>query len=305
MKILKIFILLLILFPFNSSLAQIGEVPEIEIKVESQNSFQVGDTLQFSYTIISDRDVDIKYIPYILCEQAPQTFLVEEEISLKANQSYQESYKGIEIDDKLESQTCIASIQITNPIEKTEEKEFKVETSPSLDFKLKLCQDKDCSKTAKVFVLGNMIYLDYVADTQNLKIKTSLIYPDKTSKEINLPTAITAEQNGNYQIEVNVEKQGFKSIDIKDMFGVIGEEPKIKSVVVCNIDGICSGEENEQNCPQDCVKTEKVQKEVNPNTKTFNLQIIFFIIFIALIILIMVLAYVFLIRKKPKSNNQK
>jgi hypothetical protein len=41
-------------------------------------------------------------------------------------------------------------------------------------------------------------------------------------------------------------------------FGVIEEEPDIPYAGVCNADGICSGEEDYQNCPQDCLPPEAV-----------------------------------------------
>jgi len=80
------------------------------------------------------------------------------------------------------------------------------------------------------------------------------------------------------------------------------EDSRTKNNIICNNDNICSGEENKQNCPQDCVKTDAKIKEAPQKVETFNIQIIIFLMIIFLIILIMFLAYYFLIRKK---SNQK
>jgi len=75
------------------------------------------------------------------------------------------------------------------------------------------------------------------------------------------------------------------------------EDSRTKNNIICNNDNICSGEENKQNCPQDCVKTDARTREVPQKVK------IIFLIIIFSIILIMFLAYYFLIRKKTRINN--
>jgi len=282
-----------VLLNFNLCLAQTN--PNINIKINVNDTFQINDTLNFTYTITSNQDAEITYTPYISCEQAPQPFLEEKEISLKANVPYQDKYASIKVEDYLEPQTCVVFIQILSPIEKKIEKEFKIETIPSFQFNLQYCKDQSCAKKTKVFILNDDIYLNYNSDVKDLEITVNLIYPDKTEKQITLPASIKAEQTGNYELDVTVSKQGYKTVIRKDMFGVIGEQVEIKSASVCNVDGICSGQENEQNCPQDCVKVEQT-------TDKINLKTIILIIVVVVIISIIIAAYWFLVRKSSSDN---
>ena len=109
-----------------------------------------------------------------------------------------------------------------------------------------------------------------------------------------MPTQIKAEQIGNYELEVIAEKDGYKTVTKKDMFGVIGEQVEIKSASICNADGKCSNQENEQNCPQDCVKIEQTVNKIN----VINIKIIVAVGAIIIIIAIMIAVYWFLVKKK-------
>ena len=296
MKYLKISILITIfLLNFNLCLAQTNQ--DIDIKINVKDTFQINDTLNFSYTIISNQDTEIIYTPYISCQMAPQPFLEEKEISLKANIPYQDKYSSITVDDNLEPQTCVAFIQISSPIEKKIEKEFKIETTPSFQFNLNFCKDQSCAEKTKVFILNDNIYLSHTSEIKNPEITSKLIYPDKTEKQIILPIQIKAKQIGNYELEIIAKKDGYKTVTRKDMFGVIGGQVEIKSASICNADGICASPENIQNCPQDCVKTEQAIDKTN----VINIKIIIAIIAIVIIIAIMIAAYWFLVRKKENS----
>ncbi|MEA2064894.1 MAG: hypothetical protein U9O66_01175 [Patescibacteria group bacterium] len=288
-------LLTVFLLNINISLAQTNA--DIDIKIKVKDTFQINDTLNFTYTLTSNQDTEITYTPYISCEQAPQPFLEEKKISLKANIPYQDKYLSIKVEDNLEPQACTAFIQISNPIEKKIEKEFKIETTPSFQFSLQCCKDQSCAEKTKVFVLDSTIYLDYTSEIDSLEISANLIYPDKKAKQITLPTSIKAEQVGNYELEVIAKKDGYKTVAKKDMFGIIGEQVKIKSASICNADGVCSGQENEQNCPQDCVK---VKQTIDKS----NLKIIILIIAVVIIIGIIIAVYWFLARKKEFKGQQ-
>ena len=294
MKHLKITIFLTI-FLLNINLCLSQTNPDIDIKINVNDTFQINDTLNFTYTLTSNQDAEITYTPYISCQMAPQPFLEEKEISMKANEPYQGKYSSITVDDNLEPQICTAFIQISSPIEKKIEKEFKIETSPSFQFNLQYCKDESCAEKTKVFILNDDIYLSYTSEVEDLGITAKLIYPDKTEKQIALPTAIKAEQIGNYEIEIIAEKDGYKTITKKDMFGIIGEQVEIKSASICNADGICSNQETAQNCPQDCVKVEQT-------TDKNNLKTIILIIAVVAVISIIIVAYWFLARRREFKN---
>ena len=295
MKYLKI-ITFLIIFLLNINLCLAQPNQDINIQINVKDTFKINDILNFDYTIISNQDVEIVYIPYIKCEQAPQPFLEEKEIRLKANIPYQDKYSSIKVEDNLEPQTCTAFIQILSPIEKKIEKEFKIETTPSFQFNLQYCKDEFCVEKTKVFVLNNNIYLNYNSDAKNLEITANLIYPNKTEKKIILPTSIKAEQVGNYELEITAKKDGYKTINKKDMFGVIGERVEIQSASICNADGKCLGNENAQNCPQDCL----AKAEDNGIVAGIDYKMIL-VILIIVISIIMIIIY-FVIKNRNNRN---
>lgn len=247
-KVILFLILTLFLLPKLASAA-------LDIKISAKDSFSIGETVSFDYTITSGTDQQIVFTPHITCPSAPVAFLEEKTAQLQAGMPYRDTYTAIEVDDSIEPQTCTAYIRVTSPVQQTASKEFKIATNPSFEFQLKTCQDQECSKPSKTFVLNENIYFDYQASVEKPTIKAILTLPDKTTREIGLPSLIKAEQVGTYEIEVTASKKGYKTITKKEQFAVLEEEPEVPPTAgKCNANGICDNEENLQNCPQDCVK---------------------------------------------------
>lgn len=290
-KIAIFSVISLILISLNLCLAQTKL--DIGIKINAKDIFQVNDTLNFTYALTSNQDTEITYTPYISCELAPQPFLEEKVISLKANTPYQGEYSSIKVSDDFEPQSCVAFIRISSPMEKREEKEFKIEAIPSLEFNLNYCKDSACEEKTKVFILNDVIYLNYISEVENPEITAKLIYPDKTEKQITLPTSIKAEQAGNYELEITANKEGYKTTNKNDMFGVIAEQPQIKSASVCAVDGKCAGQENKQNCPQDCA----AKKSKIFSAKIIGLAVLF------VFIIVSIMYYLFIRKKADRLNN--
>jgi len=89
-----------------------------------------------------------------------------------------------------------------------------------------------------------------------------MTYPNNTKRQLTLPSSIKAEQIGTYTLEAIASKQGYKTMNIKEQFGVIEKEAEIKLATICNANGKCEGKENKQNCPQDCLETKKSTKHL-------------------------------------------
>ena len=186
---------------------------ELTSNIEVKDSFSLGEQVLFNYTLISDVNTQIIFMPYVLCSSAPVALLEEKTIQLQANQLYAFIYSDQVVQDWFESQMCTAYVQILSPIQKTVSKNFSIVTDPFFEFKIKL--DK------KVFIKNENIYLNYSSDVSGLKLGSKLTYPDGSIKNINLPTTIKAEQVGNYNLEVSASKEGYKTIKKKEQFGVI------------------------------------------------------------------------------------
>lgn len=105
---------------------------------------------------------------------------------------------------------------------------------------------------AKTFLVNQNAYFGYDADVEGVNIGAVLIYPDKTTKKVNLPYSAKFEKEGIYELKVTATKQGCPEVSKTLEFAVIEKNSIIKSVSVCNSNGICENNENYKTCPQDC-----------------------------------------------------
>lgn len=282
-----------ILFGFIFFIFLIGNVyANVNIKIDVKPSFSLGETLKFDYTFTSDSDEKISFVPKITCIKGYENFLEIKTLDLKKDVPVKESYEGIEVTKDAEPQQCIASINIKDPFIKTKQEVFEIDTSPTILLDIKLCKDSLCKEKSKSFIRYSNVYLGYDSDIENPDISAKLIYPDKTSKQISLPSSIKVFQTGIYEIEVSASKENYKTVVKKEQFGVIVKEAKIMSFSECNGDSICSYNENHENCPQDCAIGEEGLRTYNAKGVT-----IFILIFI-LIALVLVIYSLYLNRKK-------
>jgi len=216
----------------------------VDVGIDIKQKFTEGERISFNYTITSTEDLTIFYTPLIECPAVPQGILQIRLDSLEENIPYINVYDYIQVTEDIISQDCIASISIQEPIQQIFEEEFSIETMPLFSFSIIL--DK------KVFILNEDINLDYSSSVSDPNIKAALIYPDGETEEINLPSTITASQIGTYTLEITASKEGYKTITKTEQFGVIEKAVQIKDASVCEVDGVCEGDETYKNCPQDC-----------------------------------------------------
>tara|TARA_Y100000034_G_C6855131_1_gene388499 strand:+ start:486 stop:1250 length:765 start_codon:yes stop_codon:yes gene_type:complete len=191
----------------------------IDVGIDVPQEFEVNDVVSFNYTITSSVDTKIRFIPHSECPNAPTSFLREEELELIANKSHNAVYNDILVESLIESQTCIAYIQIIEPTERKIEKTFEIKTNPSFDFGIRL--DK------KVFVKNEEVIIDYNSEIPDPIIKAILTYPNEKSELITLPYKFKSTQIGIYEIGVTASKEGYKTIIKKDQFGIIEKEAEI------------------------------------------------------------------------------
>ena len=201
--------MMLIIGIFLISLASAST--NIEVNVAA--SFSLNEQMSFEYSLVSDISEQVKFIPHIICPNAPIAFLQEQTIQLQANQQYTTTYVDQIVQDWFEPQTCTAYVIILSPIQKTVSKNFTIDTNPSFDFDITL--DK------KVFIQNEDISIDYTSDISGLDISASLTYPDGRSENIGLPTTIKAGEIGTYEIEVSASKEGYKTMNVGEQFAVI------------------------------------------------------------------------------------
>jgi len=197
-------------------------ISALTIDIQIPDSFSQGEQIYFNYIITSDTTQEVTFIPRVSCPNAPVSLIQEERISLPPNLSYISTYHDLTIDNSIEPQTCTAYVQILEPIQLIEEKNFSIITDPSFSFNIKL--------NKKVFLKNENIYLDYDSEVENPFITAILTYPDKTTESINLPTSIKPSQIGTYELDVTASKEGYKTVNLKEQFGVIKKPAEIKEI---------------------------------------------------------------------------
>ena len=267
---IKKFILILFFGIFFIHL--VGAVTDISISVD--NIFYEGDEVKFAYRFISTQDETINYFANVECPGSPTASLEMKEANLVANEYFQEVYSYGFVGENVKSGNCVASIFILEPYEKSFEKSFKIETLETFDFSLIL--------TKKVFIQNEDIVINYTSEIENPSITATLNYPDNSSGQINLPYSFKAKQIGTYGLEVEVSKQGYKDISVKEQFGVIKSEADI------NFDETSDFYDG--------------SKEAN-ESKLFKNNSIFYIFGGSLILLILLIIIFFIVKKKKNLNS--
>lgn len=221
--------------------------------IQIEPSFSIGEQVSFSYTLTSDTEEEISYFASIDCEEEPQSMLELKTIFLQPDTPVVESYEGFIIDNTTQPQNCQAIVSIAEPYEITETKQFKIIANPSFEFDIFTCKDSSCHTKSKIFIQEKTIFINYNSEVENPTITATLIYPDKTTKQLTLPTSIKADQIGTYNLEVTASKENYQLIQVSTDFGVIKNEADIEiETVICNNNLICEKDENYKNCPQDC-----------------------------------------------------
>ena len=228
-----------------------------------KDSFSVGDYLEFSYNITSDNNAKLVYSPAIICDDIPAPLLETRELDVRAKRSLEGSFKSALIEEQSVPQRCTASISVYSPIKTTSSKDFLISTIPAPKFNLKAGVD---NAESKVFVKNSKVELNYETDLLVPRITAFLSYPSGKKQEITLPASVRADEIGNYNLEVSVSGEGYRTVEKTMEFGVIERQVYVKSDSVCKVDGVCSINEDPQNCPQDC--TSKFKISINKETFT-------------------------------------
>lgn len=106
------------------------------------------------------------------------------------------------------------------------------ESKRNFSLDIQVCKNQDCSEKSKIFLENSDIYLSYDSSVPDTIITGNLILPDKTSKKIELPSTIKAEEIGTYSLEVIASNEGYKTMQVSRQFAVIKKNAEIKQVSI-------------------------------------------------------------------------
>ncbi|MEA3449631.1 MAG: hypothetical protein U9Q85_01480 [Patescibacteria group bacterium] len=282
----------------NTAKAQNHNPSNLIIIINVKSQMQIGDNLEFSYTMISPTDLSLKFTPHIKCfGNAPEAMVELKEADITANTPFEGKYYSMLIEDFMEPQKCVAGIKITEPFKKTKEISFHIATNPTIEAEILFCQDKKCEQKSRVYQTGETLYINHKTEISGIKSEATITAPDSSKENIILPGDYIFKKKGIYNISV-VSKADNHKDNIQDFkITVLAGEIKVNDQRICKIDGICSGQENEQNCPQDCLDS-----KAQPQMSTVISTRIIVLLFLALVIIIaMIASYFYFI--KPKNNS--
>jgi len=240
-KLLSIFTLLFL----------INLVSALNVELSVNPEFNEGDTLSFNFSIQSSINETISYMPAIYCPNFPIPTLFTDYINLTENLPYNGNYTFLLVNSLTESQECMAILEIEKyNIHK--ESKFRINTQPSFDVNIQLCEDQNCLKKSKTFIQDAKIYLDYESEVVNPYIEGILIYPNNSEKKLTLPTDISLSQIGVYSLVIKISKEEYKDNSKTIKFSVISDGAIISNIQDCNSNLICDENENYNTCPQEC-----------------------------------------------------
>ncbi|MEM0465109.1 MAG: C25 family cysteine peptidase [Candidatus Pacearchaeota archaeon] len=211
---------------------------DVVIKVILKNNEDKKNNIGIEYEIFSESG----YISEINSEIINLEPLEEKEINIV-----------MEVGKNIPSEKYFGVFRIIYEDKIVDEKkiEFNVEkTLKDLDIEIKICEDLNCENESRIFSPSEKIYLNYISN-EKINPEIYIIKPDLSYKKIELPYEFSSNETGNYKLLFNFSENNI----LEEEFAII-ENIEIPVYETCNSNNVCENDENEINCPQDCIYTE-------------------------------------------------
>ena len=93
-----------------------------------------------------------------------------------------------------------------------------------IDIELLTCRNQSCDNQATLFYRGQTVYLTYMSSVEGLSIDATLLLPDDTQKQIEMPSSYKPRSSGAYALRVTASKVGYKTLTKGIEFGVLEQE---------------------------------------------------------------------------------
>ena len=194
----------------------------ISVNIDIDESFSVGDRINFNYTIISDTGERVVYFAHVICSDAPVAFIREKSNVLQAGVPLKEIYYDLDVSEEIDSQDCSAYVQVSSPVKEKFSSDFLIESSSSFDL--------DLIMSKKVFVVEEEVFLDYRSDVEDLSLVASLTYPDGNVEQIDFSGKNKMDVIGVYSLKVEASKEGYNDVVKIVEFAVIEKRADISGV---------------------------------------------------------------------------
>ncbi len=254
----------LVLFLFSLLETKSIEIPKIALNI--QDSFVKNDIINFNYTISlvgnNKEPLQIAYFTSVKCPNAPQGLIELKNAILTNNNSVTGTHLDFKVSSSITQQACNASVTIMQPFSFSQYKSFDIITDPLIF--LYISTDK------KVYFMTEEIIIKSTINVFPDDVRSSIIFPDGTKKDITLPYKFKPDQAGTYTVFVSASKSSYESSEAHYSFAVIAKQAQFKSASQCNSNNICDQGETTQNCPQDCASKSIVTKSTTTISTTTN-----------------------------------
>ncbi|NMB67126.1 hypothetical protein GYA25_03650 [Candidatus Woesearchaeota archaeon] len=198
-------------------------VLSLSIDIKGKSSYGINEEVSFDYSFFSDYPMMVQYLPMINCPNAPLPLLNIINTSLKEKESITQHYIYLSsLSEKIPYQNCTFAIFILNPETEKSIKtyNFTLNTPLSFQFEPLIYSDEEYKKQNDYFPLGNLVFINYSSNINNLSISAQLTFPDNSKKIISLPFKFEPNQEGVYLLEINATKLGYTKKELKTPFTV-------------------------------------------------------------------------------------
>jgi len=245
-RIFSVFSLIILAIPLVSSQL----ISELNI---NKHEFAVNERLLVVVTVENSRDSNVYLQAHVLNVKL-NSQLNTKSIEIAPQETKKIILYNFLIDDTYKTGDYLVVLSLVDALDSTTivSKNVSFSITGKLEdfyFDIFACKDESCTQKSEIFTKEELIYLAFESGISNPTIIATLEYPDKSKEEITLPTFMPALQVGTYNLEATAFKQGYKTMAKSIQFSVIEKET---TPSLCNNDGICSNNENYQNCQQDC-----------------------------------------------------
>jgi len=203
----------------------------LSITINVPQSFTESQMLSFEYTLGANAQIDVTYIPYIICPDNGMAYLLEKQASLMPGQQVILTYQDSAIGPSTNPGECTAGVRITSPekysgIEETAT--FTIDTKPPIKTTIMTCADPQCTMPKKIFLRGERVYAKAI-NTDDKEKTLSISSQDAQFNEETGTAALSTETTGSKKIRITATHQDYKGQAATEAsYIVIDKYPEIR-----------------------------------------------------------------------------
>ncbi len=200
----------------------------VDISLEVQKEFQIGDDLKFSYSIVASNDSEIIFAPGIVCDNIPVPSLIPMKISLSKGEIYSSNYSEGTIKPDYPSSKCIAFIKVLEPLSFLVNKSFNINALKEWNLQVFICEKDNCNTKERYFSPGSDIFISYSASIKNPSLNAIIEKPSGKKTKVTLPTSFHIYESGQYTLKIEASAKQYQNKSISEYFFGVDKSPNFQ-----------------------------------------------------------------------------